>query len=807
MADLRTNVRYGVRRISKSPGFSVVVVATLALGIGANTAIFSVVNGLLLRPLPFPDPGELITITHNYPTLNDLEAPVSGRGFRNYRDRTHSFESMAVTNRWSPNLTGMDEPARLTGGAVTWRYFETFGIAPAIGRDFLPEDDEPGNNLVILISDGFWKSHFGSAPDVLGSTLQLDGEAHTIIGVMPPGFEDYYGREKQLWRQLALTSERLEDDGEWIHLVARVKDGVSVEQARAELSAFAETYKAERPDSYPDSWTLHVTTLDERLKGDMRAPLFLLLGAVGFVLLIACANVANLLLARSVGRIKEVAIRRALGSGRRELIAQLLTESVMLALAGGAAGLLLSVWAIRILKALGPDELVQVPLGLDSKVLIFTLVVSILTGILFGLLPALNVSRTDVAHTLREGGRTGRADRSGRHVQKALVVAEVALALTLLAGAGLLVRSFSLLHRVDPGFNKENLLTLNIQLPAIRYADDESRIRFFDQLLERVEAVPGVHSAGITGVLPFTGGWWTASFSIEGYEPGENEPGPWGDIRIVSPSYAATMEIPILKGRFLSPQDAEGSPAVAVVDEEMMRRYWPDSDPIGGQIIFGDPADPDATRIEVVGVVGHTMQEGLDADARIQLYASYRQSAQGAGWLVVRTEQDAAAMAPAIRAAVYSVDEDQPVATVATMASRIDDSIGGRKLSMLLLGLFAGLAMLLAALGVFGIMSHMVTERSHEMGIRMALGADASRLLGLVIRQGMLLAGIGVVAGLLGSLALSRLIESQLYEVSPRDPVTFVSVAAVLTAVALLSTWIPALRATRLDPVAVLRRE
>ncbi|HET9984370.1 MAG TPA: ABC transporter permease [Longimicrobiales bacterium] len=812
METLLHELRVAARRLRRAPGFTVIVVLTLALGIGANTAIFSVVNSLLLKPLPYPEPARLATIEHHYPGLNDLHAPVSAAGFRKYRDDTRSFESVAVETGWGPALTGYGEPQRLRGARVSGLWFRTYGVAPALGRAITPADDEPGANQVVVLSDGLWRRVFGADGGIIGRKVLLNGTPYDVIGVMPRGFEDFYNRDVELFTPVALTPEQFAQGwgNEYLSLTARLKPGVTTQAAAVEMDRIAVQVRADPAAGRDGGWGLTVTSLDEKAKGKLRPVLLVLLGAVGFVLLIACANVANLLLVRATGRVKETAIRAAMGAERWQVVRGTLTESVLLAALGGGLGLLLAGWGVSLLPKLAPERMRALQdVGIDGVVLVFTLVVAVLTGLVFGLVPALQSARPDLQETLREGGRGGTADRSGLLVRRLLVVAEVALALTLLTGAGLLVRSFARLQGVDPGFDPKNVLTFQLALPSGRYPSDTAQIAFFDQVLERLATVPGVKAAGATSVLPFGGSWSTGSFAIENLQPKKGEPGPWGDIRVVSPDFLRTLRVPLLKGRTFTPQDRLGAPPVAVVDEELVRRYWPAQDPIGKRITFDDPtaAGDTAHWISVVGVVGHTKHEGLDADARVQLYLPYEQNGSSVMSVVLRTAGDPNRVVPLARAAVQAVDRDQPLARVRTLDSLVGDSLGERRLSMTLLAAFATVALLLAALGIYGIMAHLVTQRTRELGVRMALGAATGDVLGLVLRQGMGLAAAGIAFGLVGALSLTRLMTSQLYSVRATDPATFATVAVVLGAVALLATAVPALRAARVDPVEALRQE
>jgi putative ABC transport system permease protein len=811
MDALLKDIRYSFRRLLKSPGFTAVVVVTLALGIGANTAIFSVVNAVLLRPLPYREPQQLVTMEHLYPSLNALQAPVSATGFRDYRDRTRVFDKVAVESGWGANLTGRGDPERLNASRVSGQFFQVFGVSPALGRTLLPEEDAPGREKVVVLSYGLWQRLFGGRPDAVGQKLTLNGEDYEIVGVMPRDFRDFFNRAAELWRPLALPPEQFTNDAartnEWLSLTGRLRPGMTLEQAQRDMTAFAEQLKREFPDAYPPTWTLLVTSLSERATGRIRPALLVLLGAVGFVLLIACSNVANLLLARAAARLKEVAIRSALGAKRWHLVRQLLAESVLLALGGGALGLVLAYWGVRSLVAFNPD-LSAANVNVDGRVMLFTLAISLATGLLFGLAPALQASKANLQETLKEGGRSSAADRGGQSLRRALVVAEVALSLMLLVGAGLLIRSFARLQGVSPGFEPGGVLTFNLALPRAKYPSDTAQIAFYDRVLAELAATPGVQSVGATSVMPFGGDWSTGTFTVEGYEPPENGPRPWGDIRIVSPRFLPTLKAPLLKGRMLTDQDAPGAPLAVVVDEEAAKRFWPNEDPVGKRIGRGS-RDGQPIWWTVVGVVGHTAHEGLDAERRVQLYYPYRQSGTPFMSVAVRAAPggDPSALVPAVRRAVRAVDKDQPLAGIRTMEELLERSVGQRRLSMLLLGVFAGIALLLASVGIYGVMSYAVTQRSHELGVRMALGAARGNVLRLVMRQGMLLCAAGVVLGLLGALALTRLIAGQLYQVPATDPVTFAAVALLLTGVASVATLVPALRATRVDPVVALREE
>ncbi|HTR77717.1 MAG TPA: ABC transporter permease [Gemmatimonadaceae bacterium] len=813
MSTLLGDLKQSLRRIKRTPGFAAIVVLTLALGIGANTAILSVVDAVLLRPLPYRQPDRLITINHFYQSaaLDNLLAPVSAIGFRDYRDKTTSFESMAVETGWNANLTGAGDPERVPAGRVSGLFFTVYGVPAEAGRVFGVDEDTPGKNRVVVISDRLWRRVYGGNRDVVGKTVELNALPFTIVGVMPPGFRDFFNATIDIWTPLALPAAAFDPNAytnEYLNLSARLRPGVTVARAAAEMRNVAERLRGVYPNTLGPEWTLKVRSLDEVATGKIRPVLLILLGAVGFVLLIACANVANLLLARAAGRVKEVAIRSALGAERWTLMRQLLTESVVLALAGGVLGLGVAYWSITSLAAIVPNVPDPGDVRLDGTVLAFTFGVAIMTGVLFGLVPALQTSRVTLADTLKEGGRSGSADVSGRAARRVLVVAEMALALVLLTGAGLLIKSVARLESVHPGFDPRNLLTFGVALPQARYPDDTVRTQFFDQAIASLAAVPGVRAVAATSVLPFGGSWSTSSFSIAGDTPGPNQPGPWGDIRIVNADFFQAMHIPLLRGRSFTTADRRGAPMVAVVDAEFVKRYATDRDPLGRKITFGAAPGQRADSITIVGVVGHTMHEGLDADPRLQVYLPYAQTRNVSNLaFAVRTGDDPMREVAAARAAIRAVDHDMPISRIRVMDDLIEQSMGQRRLSMILLGSFAAIAILLAAIGIYGVMSHSVSQRTRELGIRMALGAARPRVMAMVIGQGMALSVAGLALGLAGAYGVTRLLSSQLYAVKATDPATFGTVAAGLAAISLLAVIVPALRATRVDPVVALREE
>ncbi|HSB52784.1 MAG TPA: ABC transporter permease [Gemmatimonadales bacterium] len=810
MASLTQDLRYAVRTLRKSPAFTTVAVLTLGLGIGANTAIFSVINAVLLRPLPFRDPERLVTVEHHYPSLNDLHASVSVPGFLTYESKKQIFEHAGVETGWAPTLTGQGDAERLQASQVSADWFKTLGVTPGLGRAFLAEDATAGHEHVVVLSEPFWRARLGGDPKMVGKSILLNGEQYQVIGVMPPGFRGALNRQAQLWAPYvpppALVSGS--PTNEFLTFTGRLAAGVTPEQAQRELDQLAKQLKADNPSSYSPDWGLLLTTLTDRVTGSLRRALLVLLGAVGLVLLIACANVANLQLARAASRSREVAVRVAMGASPAALVRQLLTESVLLALMGGVLAVLLAAWGVPALLALNASNLPPASdIGLDPTVLLFTLLISVVTGLVFGLAPALRVRHANLHETLKEGGRGAAGDLGGLALRRGLVVATVALALTLLVGAGLMVRSFARLVGVDPGFDPDNLLTFNLALPATRYSNDTLRMAAFDRVNEALVGLPGVVGVGGTTTLPFGGSWATGSFNVEGYQAPANTPGPWGDQRLVTTNFLPTLGVRLLKGRQFTDQDGPGAPGVVIVDEEMVQRYWPHDDPIGKRITFNSLTDSSITWITVVGVVNHTMHEGLDGGRRVQLYYPLRQAPRPFVAFAVRTRGAPMGLAPQVKAAIKAFDPDLAVSNLTPMSELIETSTGPRRFSMVLLGIFSGLAAVLATIGLYGVMSFTVTQRSKELGVRLALGAVPQDVLRLVLTQGMRLVLFGVGIGLVAALVLSRVLRTLLFNVSATDPLTFVLISFLLLVVTLLATWLPARRATRVDPVTVLRDE
>ncbi|HEY9283763.1 MAG TPA: ABC transporter permease [Pyrinomonadaceae bacterium] len=822
MGKLLQDVRYGVRMLLKSPGFAVVTILALALGIGANTAIFSVVNGVLLRPLPFATADRLVFLSEWSQQVPNMS--VSYPNFEDWRRETRTMEGMAAFRSNGLILTGGSEPERLTAREVSHNFFAVLGASPAIGRAFLPDEDKPGGERTVILSHGLWQRRFGGDPSIVGKPLTLSDESYTVVGVLPQDFE--WQAPVDIWVPIGLGAAGMQNRGNHpgIYVVGLLKPGVTVEQARADMKEIVGRVSQQFPQEVnPNSFT--VTTLQNRTTDSIRASLWVLMAAVGFVLLIACANVANLLLARAASRSKEMAIRAAMGAGRVRIIRQLLTESVMLSVAGGALGLLFASWGLEALLAAISDDvprLLLVNVGLDARVLAFTLGVSVLTGLLFGLAPAIQISKTDLNESLKEGGRTGAS--SGKHyVRNALVVAEVALSLLLLVGAGLLVKSFLNLQNSDLGFNPQNVLTARIALPEKRYRENAQIENFYKAVEQRVRALPGVEAAGLTVGLPMNGGI-ESSIAVEGQEqPANPNDAPVAVSLAVSPGYFGAMNIPLVEGRGFTDGDRDDSPRVVVVDEMLAKRFFPAASPLGKRLRFGGPNAEGMHWFEIVGVAKHVKHYGPDEEGRVEVYRPYTQFVLSANHpalrgqpltyprgmsIAVRTSGDPNALAPALRGAVLEIDRDQPLSFVQTMDTIVASTIAPQRLATWLLGIFAATALVLAALGIYGVMAYSVTQRTHEIGLRMALGAERRDVLRMIVGQGMKLTLIGVGIGLVGAFVVMRYgLTSLLFGVEASDPLTYVGVALALSAVALLSCFFPARRATKVDPMVALRYE
>ncbi|HVG29694.1 MAG TPA: ABC transporter permease [Pyrinomonadaceae bacterium] len=796
------DVRYGARGLLKSPGFAAAAVLVLALGIGANSAIFSVVNAVLLRSLPYQNPERLVWVGGNIRGGNP-RASVSPPDFLDYRAQNNSFEEFAASTSIPVplNLTGAGEPERLTGSVVTTNYFRAFGVKPLVGRTFNPEDERTVSSApAVVLSHGLWQRRFGADPAVVGKSVLIDGKSATIIGVAPQSFQ--YPAGTEIWAPLSFDNPEMKvRRAHFLRPVGLLKPDVTLAQAQAEMDVIAGRLEQQYPDSNT-KWSLNLVPLQEQVVGNVRASLWVLLGAVGFVLLIACANVANLMLARATARHKEIAIRTALGASRARVVRQLLTESLLLSLLGGALGVLLAVWSVDALVALAQGIVPRAAeIGVDSRVLGFTLAVSVLTGAIFGLLPALRASKPDLNEVLKEGGRSSVGVRHGR-VRSSLVVAEVALALMLLVGSGLLIRSFVGLQRVNPGFEAENVLTLRLSLARAKYPKAEQAAAFFDQLQQRVAALPGVVAVGTVSELPLSGQPNDNYFTIAEHPPQDARQQVTADFRRANHDYFRAMSIPVLRGRPFTEQEARADAKVVVINETLATTFFPGEDPLGKHLVI-DTGAP--TQFEIVGVVGDVRHRSLEQGVYQMMYVPSLQV--GNNNLVIRTASNPAGLAAAVRQQVAAIDRDQPVSAIRTMTDVLSESVGQQRFRTMLLAAFAAVALVLAAVGIYGVISYSVTQRTHEIGVRMALGAQRRDVVRLIVRGGLALTLLGVALGLAGSFALTRVMSGLLFGVSATDPATFAGITALLTSVALLACYLPARRATKVDPMVALRYE
>jgi putative ABC transport system permease protein len=805
------DVRYGLRTLRKSPGFAAVAIITLALGIGANTAVFSVVSAVLVNDLPYKDSKSLVLIWSDERDRGDNRAQLSATDIDDYRSGNHVFENVTSFGDWSAVFSDPGTPERIPGMQVGDGYFSVMGVSPLLGRAFLPEEQIEGKDQVVILGYGLWQRRFAADPGIVGRQITLSARSYTVVGVMPKEFpmlpSSLVTGGAQFYRPVAEKHDDKDRTSRHLRAVARLKPGVTLQQAQADLDVINRRLAKEFPDYYA-STGVRVVKLQDDIAGNLRPALLVLLAAVGFLLLIACANIANLLLARSTARQKEIAVRAALGASRARLIRQALTESVLLALSGGIFGFLLAAWSTSLISAMGAKVIPQlVGVGIDYRVLGFTAAISLFTGVLFGMVSALQFLGLNMNDVLKQGGRSFRGSGHGRF-RSGLAVSEIALALALLTGAGLMLRTYGKLRGVDPGFNPENILTMSMALPSSRYPfASEKPVAFYRELLSRISALPGVHSAAAVQVLPLGADFDTVEARIEGqvYAPG-TEPSP--ERYVVTPDYLKVMQIGLVRGRPLSEMDDANAPLVVMVSETAAERWWPHQDAVGKRVrVSGNSAEQSELWRTVVGVVKDVKQSGMDAPRTMQVYIPHAQYMNGSMVLVVRTGSDPLSYVTEVRRQVSAMDKDLAVSDIASMQQVLSGSMANRRFSAVLLGTFAGLGLLLASVGVYGILSYSVAQRIPEIGVRMALGAQKEDVLKLVVGQGMRLAGLGVALGMVAAIALTRLMSTLLFGVSAYDPITFGTVALLLVAVAVLASYVPARRAAKVDPMVALRYE
>ncbi len=819
------DLRFSFRMLIKRPGFSLVALFTLALGIGANTAIFSAVNSLLFNSLPYPQAEQLVVINSSNPEKGFTRFGASYQDFEDWEKQNTTFEGIAAYNGASGNLTGSDESQRVRYAQVTANLFSVLGVSPVTGRSFAADEDQPGKDRVVILSYTFWKERFGGDAETVGKSLMLSGHPVTVIGVMPQGFE-FPDAETQMWRPIGLTPDQSGSRGShWLSTIGRLKAGVLVEQAQAESSAIA----ARLAEQYPDTnkgWGILVEPYQDILVGDVRQPLLLMWGAVGLVMLIACANVANLMLARSTERKREIALRAALGAARARLVRQLLTESVLLAMTGCALGLLLALGGLEVLKSMIADLVPRAQeIKIDLQALAYSIGISLAAGIIFGVLPAFKSSNAALSESLKESARSS-SGTSARRLRGVLVAGEIALAVVVLIGAGLLIRSFITLLEVNPGFDPRNVLTMRIAPPFTTspegkdeetfvkelFAEKDRAKEFYRQLLERLEAVPGVASVGAVNRLPLTGNWWVESFAVEGRLPDNSQDKHTANGRAVMPGYFQTMGVPLLQGRVLAETDSENSHPVIVINQTAARRYWADENPVGQRITLDDIGSGNPHWYTIAGIVGDERHNQLEMEPRPILYFTFAQARSGFGsdWgmdIVLKAESNPLSLIGAVRAQVLEMNKNLPVFNINSMEQIVARNVAERRSVMLLLSVLAAGALLLAAAGIYGVIAYTVSQRTQEIGIRMALGAGRRNIFRLVIGQGAGLALIGLIVGLTAAAAMTRYLESMLYRVGATDAMTFAAVAALLMLVALVACYIPARRATKVDPMIALRCE
>jgi putative ABC transport system permease protein len=819
-----TDFRYALRQLVKSPGFTVVAVLTLALGIGANTAVFSLINALLVRPLPYQKPSQLVLIWEKFANQGLERIPMSPPEFLDYEKEIRSCEQVAAFDYTTFNLTAGDVPERVQGAVVSPALFSLLGVEPIAGRTFAREEQGGGRDDVVVISERIWKRRFNSDPFLVGKTLQLNGRTYSVIGVMPRSFDfpiplfniqgGRFAEQVDIWKPVAFTTNELKARyARSYGMIGRLRSGVPLATAQAEFDALTKNWLRTYPDNYGEGFGAKVYQFQEQVVGGMRKGLAILFGAVVFVLLIACANLATMLLGRASAREREMGIRVALGAGLWRLVRQMLTESVVLGLGGGIAGVTLSIWGLEFLKRIGARTIPRLgEVHVDLTVLGATAILAIGAAILFGLIPAIVSARPELTEVLKEGGRGSTVGPRRNLLRNVLVIGEIALSLVLLVSAGLLMKSFIRLQAVNPGFNPRNVLTMELSLPESKYPSGDkpsylggdSTRNFFQEVLRRVSRLPGVQAAAGTSILPLSGTNSDSSFTIEGREMKKDEPQPDEEIRIVTPDYFKVLQTPLLKGRLFTEADSADAPQVMIINEALARKYFPNGEALGKRITFSDPRKPDAVWVTIVGIVGNIRHRALDLEPQPEHYSPYAQFSLRSLILTVRSAQDPRGLAGAIRREIQSIDPDQPIAHVRTLEQVAWESFAPRRMSVVLLGAFAVIALMLASVGIYGVISYLAVQRTHEIGVRVALGAQRGNVLRLIVGHAAKLVGIGTVIGLMLAFVSTRLLSAMLYNVAALDAATFLFVTIALAAVALLASYIPAVRAARADPMIAL---
>lgn len=807
MENIFQEIRYAFRMLLKAPGFAAVAILVLAIGIGANTTIFSVVNAVMLEGLPYSNPEKIVNF-NRIATKGSLPG-IAGYEYLEWRDESEGFEQVAAYSSDSYDLTGNTEPERINCAEVTASFFPTLGIQPIQGRTFTEEEDSPGRNQVAVVSEGFWKRRFGNDPEIIGQAITLNDKPYTIIGIMPDSLR--YPEPYEIWLPMALDTVQERGDESWtlLQVIGRLSSSSSIESAQASMDFVSARLAEKHPDRPSVNSKTQLIPLHNHLIGDIRQPLYLLFGAVGFVLLIACANVANLMLARGAAREREIAIRVALGASRLKIIRQLLVESILIALAGGAIGTLLALWCTDLIVAGMPTELTKTlpgiqQIGINLTVLAFTIAASVITGIIFGIAPAMTVSRPDMSTALKEGGQNSTGRFGIKSLRGWLVVAEVAMALILLVGAGLLTKSFSNLMNVESGFNSDSVLTMRLQMSRSRYKTGAKAVEFTNQLLGQIQSLPDVKSAGVINHTPFSDIGMMSYFQIEGLPQLDREKEQSIPVGTVNEDYFRTLSIPLISGRLFTDQDRDGAPDVAIINETFARHFFPDTDPVGKRIGWGCEKDLCRT---IVGVVGDTRMSEIIQAPIPEIYVPINQAPNRRYTLFVKTSGDPRPLIGAIRSQVNLLDKDLPVSDVMLLQQRVAESVAQQRALLFMFGAFAIVALVLASIGLYGVMSYTVSQRSREIGIRMALGAERGDIVRLVVGQGLVMTITGLAVGLAGAYGLTRLVESLLYEVSATDSITFIAISLVLLITSLAACFIPARRATKIDPCQVMRYE